>query len=133
MLPSVFKVGDIDFSKTVFSKPISHLLSARLSIVIAKKQALLTQFGNATFDAMREVIPFHAHSTAPFGSPKRNRSRLSNIALPLCWPLTGHHTVTLSVDTPLSLDSGALHNVIDALGCVDSSWLTQNPLLDLWL
>ena len=133
MPPSIFTVGDIDFSKMVFSKPISQLFPARLPIGIAKKQALLTHFGGATFDVMCNVITFCSHSTAPFGSPKRTRSRCSNISLPLCWTLPKHHTVTLSENTPLPLDTGALQNALDALGCVYSSWLTKNPLLYLWL
>ena len=133
MPPSVFTVVDIDFSKTVFLKLISHFFFAQISIGIAKKQALLAHFGDATFDAMRNVIPFCAHSIAPFGSPKRNRSHCSNISLPLCWPLPSHHTFTLSDNIPLPLDAGKLQNALDALGCVDLSWLTNNPLLDLWL
>ena len=39
----------------------------------------------------------------------------------------------LSGDTPLTSDSSALHNELDFLGCVNSSWLTTDPLLDLWL
>ena len=74
MPPSVFTVVDIDSSKTVFLKLISHFFSAQISIGIAKKQALLAHFGDATFDAMRNVIPFRDHSIAPFGSPKRTRS-----------------------------------------------------------
>ena len=74
MLPSVFTVDDIKFSKMVFSKPIHQILSALLSIGIANKQGLQTHFDNATFDAMRNVTPFCAYSTAPFESPKRTRS-----------------------------------------------------------
>ena len=133
MLPSVFTVGDIDFIKAVFLKPITHLFFARLSIGIAKKQALLTHFGDATFDAMRDVIPFRSHSVAPFWSPKSIRSCFSNIDLPLCCTLPSHHTVTLSDNIPLPLDAGALYNTLDALGCVELSWLTKNLLLDLWM
>ena len=83
MPPSVFTVVDIDFSKTVFLKLISHFFFAQISIGIAKKQALLAHFGDATFDAMRDVIPFCAHSTATLGSLKRTRSRCYNIGLTL--------------------------------------------------
>ena len=121
MQQSVFTVDHIDFSKTVFSKLISHLFSDKLSIGIANKQALLTHFGNATFDAMCNVIPFCAHSTATFGSPKRSRIFYSNIALPLCWHLPSHHIVTLSDDTPISLDAGTLQNVLDAQKDASSS------------
>ena len=93
----------------------------------------MTHFGDATFDAMRDVIPFRAHSTAPFGSPNMTRSCCSNIALLLLWPLPIHHTVTLSKDILVPLDSNALQNAMDALGYAKSSWLTKNPLLDLWL
>ena len=133
MPPSVFTVGNINFSKTVFYKPISRLFFARLSIVIANKQALLTHFGNDTFDVMRNVIPFRAHPTAPSGSPKRTRSRFSKKNLPLCWPLPSNYAVALSDDTPLPSDSGALHNALDAIGYVKSSWLMKNHILDLWL
>ena len=47
--------------------------------------------------------------------------------------LPSHHTVTLSDKIPLPLDAGALQNALDALGCVDSSWLTHNHLLYLWM
>ena len=57
MLMSLFTIGKIDFSKTVFSIQISHLLSAQLSIGIAKKQALLIHFCDSIFDVMRSVIP----------------------------------------------------------------------------
>ena len=36
-------------------------------------------------------------------------------------------------DTPLPLDAGTLQNALDALGCVESSWITTDPLLDLWI
>ena len=52
MTPYLFRIGDINFSKTVFSKPISHLMSDRLSLGIANKQALLIHFSDANFDAM---------------------------------------------------------------------------------
>ena len=64
MLLSVFTVGDIDFRNTVFSKPISQL-SIRLFISIAKKQELLMNFGDTTFDTICNVIPFCDHFTAP--------------------------------------------------------------------
>ena len=95
MPPSVFTVDDIDFRKTVFFKPISHIFSARLSIRIQNKQYLIMQFGDTTFDAMHSVIPFQYHSTAPFAPPKRTHSCFSNIALPLCCPLPIHHTIML--------------------------------------
>ena len=133
MLPSVFTFEDIDFSKTVFSKPISHFFSIQLSIGVARKQALLTHVGNATFDTMCDVILFHAQSTAPFGLPKRTLSLCSNFSIPLFWNLPINHTITLSYNTPLPLDSRELQNALDDLGCVDLYWLTKNPLLDLWL
>ena len=133
MPPSMFTVGDIYFSKIVFSKPIYHLFSTQLSIGIANKRSLLTHFGDATFSVMRNVIPFRSHITAPVRSPKRTCSCCSNISLPLCWPLPSHHTVTLSNCIPLTSDAGTFQNAMDDLGCVNSSWLTNNPLLDLWL
>ena len=36
-------------------------------------------------------------------------------------------------DTPLPSDAGALQNVLDDLVGVNSSWLTMNHILDLWL
>ena len=67
MSPSVFTVGNIDFSKTFFSKLKPHFFSVQLSIGILKKQALLAHFDDVTSDAMRDVIPFRDQSTAPFG------------------------------------------------------------------
>ena len=112
----MFTVGHIEFSKTVISKPIYYLFSTLLSIGITKKQALLTHFDDGIFDVMRNVIPLRAHSTAPIGSPKTTYSSCSKISVLLCWNLPSHHTVTISDDTPLTLDAGALHNDMDALG-----------------
>ena len=83
MPPSVLTVVDISFKKTVFSKTIYHLSSARLSIGISNKQDLLTHFIYANFDVMHNVITFRAQSTAPFAPPKTNCIRCSNIDLPL--------------------------------------------------
>ena len=129
----LFTISDINFSKTVFFEPIYQLLSAQISIGIAKKQALMTHFGDANFDVMRSIIPFRSHSTAPFGLPKMNRSCCSNIYLPLGRPLPSHHNITISHNTPFLLDAGALQNALDTLIFVYSSWLTNNPLLDLWM
>ena len=126
-------VGDIDFSKTVFLMSISDLLSAILSINITKKQDLLTHFGDATSDAMLNVIPFYAHYATPFAYPKRTYSCCSRINLPFFWPLPIHHTVTLLEDILLQLDAGTLQNSLNALRCVYFFSLTNNPLLNICL
>ena len=101
MPPSIFRVNNINFSNTVFSKPISYLFSIRLSIEISNKQSLLTHFGGTNFDAMFGIIPFHVHFTDIFVSPKRTCISCSNCALPLCWPFPNHHTITLADKIPL--------------------------------
>ena len=74
MPPSMFTVSDIYHRNMVLSKPISNLFSDRISIGIAKKQDLLTHFGDANFNVMHNVIPFRTHYITPFTSMKSTHS-----------------------------------------------------------
>ena len=135
--PSAFTVGDIELSKVAFPASPLQLVSSRLPLSLADKANISSYLGPETFATIRNLLPFRMASSAAgtgFVSPTRStRSSNTNLALPTCWPLPIRHTITLDEDIPLPADAPSLQLALESLGCRDPTWLTEIPLLNVWL
>ena len=132
---AAFASGDIEFTKIKFAQNPAKLCSVRLPLSAAGKRKLSLHLGDDYFNAIRDPLPFRtaAAKVTPFSSPTRSQRNRTSIALPICWPLPCNHTVTLADDIPLPKDAAELQIALTSFNCGDSAWLTENPVLDLWL
>ena len=133
---STFNTGDIEFTKTHFANDPSQLCSVRLPLTANEKRKLSDHLGGAEyFNAIRDALPFRTSDArgTQFSSPTRSQRNRTSVALPICWPLPFNHTVTLADDIPLPSDADELRIALDSFHCGESTWLTENPVLDLWL
>ena len=132
---NVFLAGDIEFTKSSFSRQVSKLCSCRIQLSTQQKQQVKSYLGDNLFEAVKNLLPFRRDGEISFQSPSSSASRrnCTNLAIPRCWPLPRNHTITLQDDIPLPINGTAAETAFQSFNCRDTSWLTNNPLFDVWL